>query len=91
MIIPFFYRPIENDKCHNCGKDEDLITICSHCGAEQEDDSSFIPIIIACFVAVFIIWFGVTILAWTMFNRNNNSLLEILMFQLEWIRNLRVY
>lgn len=90
MITPIIINQNE-EVCPNCGKPEEIIEVCKHCGHEYEYESLSVKekIIFALFVIVFI-WVMITLFEWLFFNFDNESLFEIIKSQYDWITSLRI-
>ena len=82
----------EEDKCPSCGKEEDVVEVCKHCGYEYKDEPlSFIDRCVIFLIISFAIWFIVVMAHWLLFNFDNNSLFEIIKGQWTWLKALRVF
>ncbi len=80
--------------CPECSKPEKIKTICVHCGYkyEEDDDCPWI-VIIGFFVAVLslfgvLFWFVATLSMWF---SADNSLVEVLTRQWEWLLSRRIW
>lgn len=83
-------RPSE-DTCPKCGKEEDIVTTCRHCGYEYEDQpQTFGQVFFSVIVVIVGIWVLSTLLWWLVVNFDNQSLWEILQAQWEWIKAIRI-
>jgi hypothetical protein len=91
----FIPMPIssETPRCPNCGKEEEIIETCAHCGHHYEDDSdpyltfwSWFTIIS---LTIIVIWILCTVMWWMM--DNDPSLLQVIKSQWEFIKGLKIY
>jgi hypothetical protein len=90
LITPMI---VQESRCPNCNKEEDVKTVCKHCNFEYpEDDTNIfklVGIILLCVTVC--LWFIATIICWLSLNDNNSSLFEILASQWNFIINLRLW
>ena len=81
------------DKCPNCGKSEDIIETCNHCGYVYKDDD-YLDAKTKWLIAIIIIvgiWLIITIISWFLdVGWDNRSLLEIIKDQWTWIKQLKI-
>jgi len=88
--IPIF---IDNSpaRCPECGKDEDIKTVCAHCGYEYSDESlSAIEVILVIGIILFGIWLLCTIFYWLV-EANDSSLWGVLKSQWNFIWSLKIW
>ena len=80
--------------CPECGKLENVINVCKHCGHEYKDKKWSISFTIFFCICVFIgIYLVVMTIGWLFKNGigYNISFLEMLLEQWDFIRNLRIF
>jgi len=81
----------ETDECPSCGKEENKIEICKHCGYEyKEEPISLIGSILVLLIIFVIAWVAVVVLSWLFANYDNESLLEIIKSHYCWVKSLKV-
>lgn len=85
-------RPLnasEPPHCPECGRLENTVTTCRHCGHEYaEDDAGFLPLIMGLGIVATAVYFLWTMASWFI---GDASLVEVLKAQWEWLKNLRVW
>lgn len=82
------------ERCPECGKEEDLKTVCRHCGHEYEDDEpiGFLGWVIGISILGLIVWFILTMIFWFVGSLvDGDTLLDVLKSQWEFISNLKIY
>lgn len=92
VIVPVIIHS-EPDRCPQCKKEEDIISICCNCGYEYKEDGDgpiwlFILIIIISLIIGG--WFIFTIMSW-FGSYNHDTLFEIIGDQFKWLSELRVW
>ena len=92
--VPIFINSSEeNERCPKCGKPEEIVEVCKHCGHEYEYEedigiiAKIISIAILIFVLIFIAWFLLTLLFWLV---EGGSLEEILRGQWEYLSRMSI-
>jgi len=93
IIIPYI---TQQPKCPKCGKDEDKITVCAHCGHEYGDIPLTTPKKVGAVIGgIFILWFALTLIWWGLETAGDGdgarSLWEIIKSQWESVKNLRLW
>lgn len=90
VLVP--YTP---SRCPQCGGVENKKEVCAHCGYEYEEQKIsfwwqylFLLAVIILGV-IFVGWFLWTMMEW--FHGAGDSLLEVLLHQWRWAKNLRVW
>jgi uncharacterized protein (DUF983 family) len=88
-IINTIYH--EEARCPQCGKKENRIEVCKHCGHEYEStESDWVSWVIISIGLIVIVWVSVTVLTWFT-NSEDTTLMSVLSDQLNWIKTLRIY
>jgi hypothetical protein len=80
----------ETEICPNCKKIENKIEVCGHCGYKYplNKDFSFLIISIIFLILLFIIYIAITCAMWF---EDSYSLFEILQYQWNWIKTLKIW
>lgn len=87
--VPYGYHE-DDSKCPKCGRPEEKVTVCKHCGYEySSDDVGCGGCIIFVIVCIISIWIIGTVIYW-LSNNNTKSLLDVLIDQWNWIKELRI-
>ncbi len=89
IIVPIM---VEDDKCPQCGKDEERMEVCKHCGYKYESTvCSFWEIIKLVLVIFLLLWLFLTLVIWAIeASFGPASLSNILSSQFQWLCNLRI-
>ena len=89
IIVPIM---VEDDKCPQCGKDEERMEVCKHCGYEYKpSECSFWGIILTVLTMIFLVWMFVTLVCWVAeASFGPASLSDMLSSQFQWLCNLRI-
>lgn len=87
MIIPHQTEP---NLCPSCRNVEAIKETCRHCGFEYETELSIKALILIIISILILIWFFLTIFAW-LSSFSNETLLEVLQSQWEWIKVKRIW
>lgn len=93
IIIPTNH---EEPKCPNCGKNENIIQVCKHCGYEYDEENAkwwefllaTIVIVIITVIFIFSVW---TIMDWLSdFDNKHLSLFECFKNNIKWLLNKKI-
>ena len=90
LIIPIRTQNYHEEKCPKCGKTEDIISVCRHCGYEYEDSYGIMFYLSAVIATVIFLWVFITLSTWILFNFDKLSLFQILANQWKWLTSLKV-
>lgn len=91
IIIPIHSEP---DYCPKCGKEENIKTVCAHCGHVYIKKSTSwwkIPITFLVVIFIVVVFLGVLITIVTWLVNGDISLFETLKNQWKWFNELRVW
>lgn len=83
----------QQNKCPNCGKEEDTVFVCRHCGYEYQDDQGDLLFILVIVIILSVcVWVGVTIVVWVLdYTPQGKTLLDLLKDQVNFLKRLRLY
>ncbi len=89
IIVPIM---VEDDKCPECGRDEERAEVCKHCGYKYESTvCSLWGWVSAMLIVIFLFWILLTLVVWAVeASFGPASLTNILSSQFQWFCNLRV-
>ena len=93
MITPVFVpMMVEDDKCPQCGKDEERMEVCKHCGYKYKHfGCSLWGTILMVLTIFFLLWIFMTLIVWGLqASFGPASLTDILSSQFQWLCNLRI-
>ena len=86
----------ETDHCPECGKDEDTVMVCKHCGykyPENEDDCSALGMFVGIMLTLTVAWLFITIMCWLIGQTVNghSTLVEFFHGQWQFVKALRIW
>lgn len=93
MITPVpIFVPMEDERCPNCDREENIIEVCGHCGhkyEEEEFEGSVFGVVAKILLVVIVFcWLLITLTIWVF---SNEPLLDILISQWDAITSLRLW
>ena len=92
--IPIFIPPPEPEKCPHCKRVLSVKMTCRECGGEIEEDESeplgFWGIVTIIGIILFAVWLVGTLMYWLL-DWEDSSLIEVLKYQLEWLKSKRIW
>lgn len=90
-----FFPQSEPPHCPECGKLENTVTTCRHCGYEYEEEDDwtllFIKITIAVGAPLLFAYTILTLISWLNPRDGSPTLWEVIKGQWEWARHLRIW
>lgn len=82
----------EDETCPECGKKENILTICKHCGHVYEEEKSSLTRLDVLFL-ICIVWVIITVIFWLMNvgTGEDVSLFEMFVEQWDFVKKLRIW
>lgn len=79
-------------KCPECGEPENIKQTCRHCGYEYDEDNelNFKDVLFIMFAVIVFVWAIITLMMWFA-ERENTSLIGLIIAQIKAVMELRIW